>query len=195
MEHRVTNKVLLVVIVSYCAVVSGCVGMGLTRTSLDVWHDRQFKDIGISLNLPKDSLLVDTVGVEKWKTDGSGWRTLKFYFHSWGGGKPIVEPLYLVQFRFERLDAKQYAAFREGTQSLAFYWIWKDHHTQEYTNITHFVWRDLGRNVNGWRRDYRAANGDVVVSGVEYIPLDLDDKTMAVDSNAIERVLRSVVVD
>lgn len=190
-----TNKLLILVLASCCAMGFACVTAGLTRTSFDVWHQCQFNDIGISLSLPKKALLVDTVGVENWKTNGSGWRTLKFYFHTWGAGKPMAEPLYLVHFRFERLNAKQYVAFREGTHSLAFYWIWKDHHQQAYNKATHFIWRDLGRNVQGWRRDYRAANGDVVIAGVEYIPLDFDDQTIAVDSNAIERVLSSVVID
>jgi hypothetical protein len=167
----------------------------LTRTSLDVWHEREFEDIGIRISLPKEALLVETVGVEKWKAGGSGWRTLTFYFHTWGTGKAMVEPLYLVHFRFERLDARQYADFRKGSQSLAFYWIWKDHHTEEYTNATHFLWDDLGRRVHGWRQDYRAANGDVVVAGVEYIPLDFDSEAVTMDSNAIERVLSSVVLD
>jgi hypothetical protein len=189
------KQLLLSVVFVVCGVMgAGCLAVGLTRTSIDEWEECELDDIGIRLSLPENAILVDTVGVERWKEDGVGWRTLKFYLHTWGSGRPMAEPIYLVHFRFERLDAKQYAAFRNGTHSLAFYWIWKEHHTQEYTKATRFAWRDLNRDVVGWRRDYRAANGDVVVAGVEYIPLDLDDGTVAVDLAAIERVLNSVVV-
>jgi hypothetical protein len=196
MAHRMASKLLIVVaLVICCASGSGCVAAGVTRISFDEWHEREFKDIGISLSLPREALLVDTLGVKKWKTDGTGWRTLKFYFHTWASGKPMAEPLYLVHFRFERLDARQYAAFRKGAHALSYYWVWKDNHTQEYTNAACFAWRDLNRDVVGWRQNYHAANGDVVVAGVEYIPLDFDNKAMIVDSNAIARVLGSVVVD
>jgi hypothetical protein len=196
MANRMGSKLLVFVALVACGCSgSGCVASGVTRISFDEWHEREFEDIGIRLSLPKDTLLVDTLGVKKWKSDGAGWRTLKFCFHTWASGKPMAEPLYLVHFRFERLDARQYAAFRKGTHSLAYYWIWKDYHTQEYTNAACFAWRDLNRDVVGWRRDYHAENGDVVVAGVEYIPLDFDDQTIASDSNAIVRVLSSFVID
>jgi len=51
-------------------------------------------------------------------------------------------------------------------------------------------------DIYGWRRDYRADNGDVIVAGVSYMPLVYWNEEMrAADSNAVERILNSVVVE
>ena len=105
-----------------------------------------------------------------------------------------MEPLYLTQFGFERLSSEQYQSFRQGKQFLSQYWIWRDHHEAEYTNVTTFIWRDLGRDVQGWRRDYPCGNGDVIVAGVEYIPHPENERFKTDDMAAIERILNSVRV-
>lgn len=176
-----------------CIFHSACATNKVSRTSLENWETRTFGDIGVTLSLPQKSQFAETIGVEKWKKEGVGWRTLRFYWHPQSRGQLMAEPLFRVQFYFHRFDADQYAAFRKGSLSLSYYWIWKDHHSQDYTNSTYFVWKDLGQDVMGWRRDYRAADGDVLVAGVEYMPFGFNDSTVSIDSNAVERVLASIV--
>ena len=73
MAYRMASKLLIVVaLVICCGFGSGCVAAGVTRISFDEWRAREFKDIGISLSLPGEALLVDTLGVKNWKTDGTG---------------------------------------------------------------------------------------------------------------------------
>ena len=82
--------------------------------------------------------------------------------------------------------------FDLARHSLSYYWIWKDHHEAAYTNTVTFTWRDLGRDVQGWRRDYPCSNGDVIVAGVEYIPYPGNEAFRTNDIHAIERILDSV---
>lgn len=196
-EGKMENRIFLMIFATCCLRLSGCVSRGMHRTELENWQTRTFDDIGITLELPRKSLLVSTYGVERWEKGKIEGCQLKFYWHMYGYGQLLTEPDYFAQWSFMRLTASQYQSFREGKHSLTGYWIWKDHHSQEYTNATFFAWEDFNHgNIYGWRRDYRANNGDVVVAGVSYMPLaDWNDEIRAADSNAIVRVLNSVVID
>jgi len=174
------------------AMVSGCLAVGLKRTPIDSWEKREFGDIGLCITLPKKALFVGTLGVKKLRREGTGWITFRFGLHSVSSGHLLAEPMYLVHFRFNRLSPEQHAIFRRGTHSLSYDWIWKDHHDQQYDTTQSFRWRDMGRDVLGWRRDYHCANGDVVVAGVEYILLAENARFKNEDIRAIERVLSSV---
>ena len=180
-----------------CLMLSGCVSRGMHRTSLEKWKTRTFDDIGITLEMPQKSLMIDVMGVEKWRQGIIDSCALRFCWHMYGSGKLLLEPRYFCEFYFMRFNAAQYRMFCEGKHFETYYGIWKDHHVKEYTNTTYFPWRDTNYgDICGWRRDYRANNGDVVVAGVSYIPFaDWNDEIRAADSNAIVRVLNSVVID
>jgi len=179
-------------LVAVLAVASGCVAVGLARTPLDRWVARDFGDIGLRVTLPRKALLVGTLGGRGPGTDETKWCTLRFFLHSLRPGRFLTEPTYLVQFRFERLSASQYDAFRMGVLPLSYYWVWKDHHALDYATTRTFAWRDMGREALGWRRDYHCGNGDVVVAGVVYLLLEENAGFRTEDTAAVERVLDSL---
>lgn len=174
------------------AVTYGCLAGGLKRTQLDKWQTHKFPATGLRIALPAKAQLVGTLGERTGKGAQGSWVTLKFYLHSVSSGQFLTEPMYLVHFRFERLNPEQYKAFRKGTHSLSYYWIWKEHHDREYDRTESFRWRDMGKEALGWRRDYHCSNGDIVVAGVEYILIEENAASRAKDIAAIERVLGSV---
>lgn len=180
---------------SFLSVV-GCASPGVSRTPLDLWEHRSFDDIGIAVDIPSAALMVRTLGVEKWEEGVIDSCDLKFYLHMLRSSG-FADSFFFIHFDFMRLTSDQYQDFREGKHSETNYGIWGKHHSQEYTNVTFFAWDDFNYgNIYGWRRDYRADNGDVVVAGVSYMPLvDWDDEMRAADSNAVVRILNSVVVD
>lgn len=170
---------------------SGCLSRRLTRVPLEDWAVREFPSMGFSLDIPRESLLVDTTGVKKWERDGTGWRTLSFYLHYVATRQFLAEPLYLTNFSFERLNAEQYRGFTNGTHSLSYYWVWQKNHDHEYTSIVQFVTTNANGKVLGWRRNYPCRNGDVVVAGVEYIPAFVNGGQRQADIKAVGRVLNS----
>jgi len=188
MMNQKARYSLSIMLLSLC----GCTfAVGLKRTDIDKWSTRKFDDLGIAVEMPRKAALVEVLGRRRVENPDS-WMTLSFNLHSVSSGRFLAEPLYLAQFSFERLSKEQYQSFRKGKQFLSYYWIWKDHHKSEYTNFEIFVWRDLGRDVQGWRRDYPCSNGDVIVAGVEYIPYAENEPFRTSDLEAIERVLNSV---
>lgn len=174
------------------ALTYGCLAAGLKRTPLDKWQTHEFPAIGLRITLPAKAQLVGILGERTGEGAEGSWTTLKFYLHSVSSGQFLAEPMYLVHFRFERLNPQQYKAFRKGSHSLSYYWIWQGHHDREYDRTESFGWQDMGREVLGWRRDYHCSNGDIVVAGVEYILVDGNVASRAEDIAAIERVLGSV---
>ncbi len=178
---------------------TGCLSQGMHRTSLEKWKIKNFDNIGITLEMPKKSLLVKVYdpGVENWKNGLSDSCSLSFEWHMYYSGHLLADAYHSAQFMLMRMTASQYESFRNGTHFWSGYWIWKDYHSQEYTQATHFEWTDNNYgDMYGWRRDYHAPNGDVVVAGVAYHPMgEWDNETRAADSNAIKRVLNSVVID
>jgi len=191
------KKMVLLCGLSVCSLLTvGCVSKGIKRTSFKKWEKYEISDMGATITLPKKTLLKTTFS-KQWKENPEKhWRTFRFCLHLYGNGHFLCEPYYFTEFSVERLNKNQYIDFRKGKLFSAHYGIYKKHHSEKYTQLKHFMWKDINRGmIHGWRKDYFVENGDVIITSASYTPFsEWNDEIRNADSNAIERILNSIEI-
>jgi hypothetical protein len=172
-------------------VLSSCAG--LQRTPLDTWEKKEFKDLGISIDLPSKVLLLESLS-KPFTEKGKGYMSLNFYLHPVYSSHAMAEPIYLVTFCLRRLTGENYTLFQKEKHSLSFYWEFKDHYTEFYPSVTNYVAKYYNADGYCYRKDIKCSNGDVVLVTVMYSPLIDNKANEPTDIDAIKRIINSVTI-
>ena len=176
---------LLVLVLSSCA--------GLQRTSLDTWEKREFKELGISIEIPSKAMFVE-IGIAPVKHKGSGYRSLTFYLHPVYSKHMLSEPIYLISCWLYRMSADNYDLFTQQKHDLSFDWEFKDHYKEFYPSVTNYVAKYYNADGFCYRKDIKCSNGDVLLMTVMYGPLIDNKDNEPTDIEAIKRIINSVTV-
>lgn len=172
-------------------VLSSCVG--LQRTPLDTWDRKEFKELGISLDLPSKALLLESLS-KPFTEKGKGYMSLSFYLHPVYSSHAMAEPIYLVTFHLRRLTGENHALFQRGKHSLSFYWEFKDHFTEVYPSVTNYIATYYNADGYCYRKDIQCSNGDMVLITAMYCPLIDNGENEPSDIAVIKRIINSVTI-
>ena len=194
-----TREVLL--LTGTLLVANGCISPkpGLQRTQFEKWEHREISEVGISFEVPQHKQWAGP-SVGGWYEPNDNPKIVVMSMH-YLHPATIGDSLALIRVAIYRLKPEMFASYEKGQAG--------DKVKEEFFKLGSFLGyqsslkverlaypRFQGAEFLCFRKDYKAANGDVILAGAEIFPALLKppypESQQADDRKAVERILNSI---
>jgi len=196
-------KRVAIVLMTFLIFISvGCDSMhpGINRTSFNKWQTSCYPKLGLSLELPAAGKNAPRVSVSTDDTFSEMVKAkslfVKMHFN-WAGCL-WAESVPMVSIGIYRFGPAEYENYTKGQHPLFGDKIVRSDVFDKFNS--NLVWKEVKRQIPQetvflhCRKDYKAPNGDVILTGAEIWSalLDSSDNLKIEDRKAVERILNSI---